>query len=656
LVWDLERGAVLREIAPPALATPSRRTIPGQLDDLALTIDGKRVFVRRSGETFVFDVESGGLVKTISGGLVAASQDGARVLVHDKDGARTVLWEVGANREIATLPFRVEHAVFATNGRAIYAATDKEIVLLKETGAITSRWAADATRLAITRDGSRLVTSSKAVSVWDPAGPKLVRTFAGARRVPISAAWSPDGRRLAFRREPADSPGMDRNSWERTSCGIYRYCGPFVSKQPWAIWVVELNDPRSRKIWQAAPGAGSVYYGLDQSLSPGQHGDELFWSVNDWVGFVWERDGWRHLYAVPASGGKAIRLTPGDGEVETAALSLDRKHIVYATNIGDLERRHISMVGFDGAPPTPLTRGEASQWSPTPLAGGRVAYIGAGWAEPPRVRVREAGGATETVALPEVPATFPAALLVKPQSVEFAAADGQKAFGHLFVPAQSKGCAIIFSHGGIRRQMLPGFHYMDAYQYLYEMNQYLASRGCVVLSVEYRSSIMRGEAFRNAPGWGFAGNSELLDFVGAAKYLMARKDVDARRGVGIYGLSWGGYMTAEALAQHSDLFKVGFDMAGVHTAPDPLGYAHSAIGHLSTWTSPVFVVHGDDDLNVDINESIALARALQIQRPQVELKQRVVPGQTHDLYQTYEQLVEIYTEGSDFLLERLGTR
>jgi dipeptidyl aminopeptidase/acylaminoacyl peptidase len=195
---------------------------------------------------------------------------------------------------------------------------------------------------------------------------------------------------------------------------------------------------------------------------------------------------------------------------------------------------------------------------------------------------------------------------------------------------------------------------MDAYHYLYAMNQYLASRECVILSVEYRSSIMRGEAFRDAPGWGFAGNSELLDFVGAAKWLMARKDVDASRGVGIFGLSWGGYMTANALSQHSDLFKVGFDMAGVHTSSNAEGARYSAVGNLATWTSPVFLAQGDDDMNVNFNEGIALARAIQTRKPNLEFRQQVLPGQTHDLYLTYEQLVQIYQEGSDFLLAHMG--
>ena len=488
------------------------------------------------------------------------------------------------------------------------------------------------------------------IEVYDIAT-RTARVIPHGSDVDQGPVWSPDGQRLAFRREPANSPGLGRNS-----CGLYRYCGPVVAAQPWALWVVDVADLKPRRIWQASPGAGSVYYSLDPSTSPGQHGDELFWSADDRIGFAWERDGWRHLCAVPASGGKATLLTPGKGEVESAALSLDRTQIIYASNIGDLGRRHLSAVGFDGKKATLVKSGESSQWSPTPLADGRLAYIEASWATPPAIKIRGAAGASTVLELPKAPKDFPAAQLVKPELVEFPATDRKKAFGQLFVPAQPKGCAIIFAHGGIRRQMLPGFHYKDAYHYLYAMNQYLASRGCVVLSVEYRSSIMLGEAYRNAPGWGFDANTEMRDIVGGARYLMARKDVDATRGVGVYGLSWGGYITAMALAQRSDLFSVGFDMAGVHIAPDAHGYARSAVGLIEGWKSPVYLAFGDDDMNVDINDGIALGRALQAKRPDVKLKQRVLPGHTHDLAQSFEQMVDIYTEGSDFLLEHLGVR
>lgn len=505
------------------------------------------------------------------------------------------------------------------------------------------------TGLRFSPDGSKVAYErGSGIEIHDLATRRSVVIPHGAD-TDLGPVWSADSRRLVFRREPADSPGLERN----ICGGGERYCGPMRAAQPWALWVVAVADLAPRRIWQASPGVGSVYYPLDQDYAPSQHGDQLFWSADDRIGFVWERDGWRHLYSVPVAGGEATLLTPGDGEVESAALSLDRRRIVYSTNIGDPGRRHLAAVGFDGAPARALTAGDASQWAPTPLAAGQMGYVTAGWAEPPRVAVRSAGGTTRHAAWPRPPPDFPAHRLVPPQLVEFPAADGQTAFGQLFVPRQANGCAVVFAHGGIRRQMLPGFHYMDAYQYLYGMNQYLAGRGCVVLSVEYRSSIMRGEAFRDAPGWGFAGNSEMQDFVGAARYLLARPDVDRRRGVGIYGLSWGGYMTAEALALHSDLYTVGFDMAGVHMTADPAGQPYAALAQLAGWKSPVYLVQGDDDMNVDFNDGTALARALQRERPGVELRQEAVPDQTHDLYQTFEQLVEIYTRGSDFLLRHL---
>lgn len=470
------------------------------------------------------------------------------------------------------------------------------------------------------------------------------------------AVWAPDSRHIAFRRQPAPAGGRGgggNSIFGSVNCGNYRYCGPERSDQPWSIWVADVDSMAEHKVWAATAGAvGSVYYPLDQSLSPGQHGDEMFWSAGDRIAFVWEGDGWRHLYAVPAAGGAATLLTPGDGEVESAAISLDRHDMVYATNIGDLGRRHVGEVAIAGRPARALTHGDEDQWAPAPLAGGAVGYVNAGWAQTPAIVVRKADGGTDDVG-PAPAANYPKDKMLKPELVSFPASDGETAYGQLFVPAHPRGCAVIFSHGGIRRQMLPGFHYMEPYSALYEMNQYLASRGCVVLSVEYRSSIMRGEAFRNAPGWGFAGNSELKDFVGAAHYLLARPDVHGGL-LGIYGLSWGGYMTANALTQHGELFKVGFDMAGVHSSSNDAGVPYSAMAHLDTLSSPLFLAQGDDDRNVSFSEGIMLARTLQADHPQEEFLQRVMPGEIHDLNLTFAQLTSVYQQGANFLLGHLG--
>jgi dipeptidyl aminopeptidase/acylaminoacyl peptidase len=192
---------------------------------------------------------------------------------------------------------------------------------------------------------------------------------------------------------------------------------------------------------------------------------------------------------------------------------------------------------------------------------------------------------------------------------------------------------------------------MDVYSNLYELNQYFASRGCTVLSVEYRSSIMRGYDFRNAPGWGTAGASEYKDVLGGANYLKSRSDLHITN-IGIYGLSWGGYLTAQALARDSDVFKVGFDMAGVHAFPGE-AFKYSPAAFAEHWRSPVYLAAGDDDRNVDFNQTILLIQALRNNPQKVEIAEKVFPNETHALYLTFEHLTDLYWEGSEFMLQHL---
>src|SRR6185369_5682792 len=115
-------------------------------------------------------------------------------------------------------------------------------------------------------------------------------------------------------------------------------------------------------------------------------------------------------------------------------------------------------------------------------------------------------------------ATSPAGALVEPKQVILQAADGTPVHAQLFLPpngvAGEKHPAIVFFHGGSRRQMLLGFHYMYYYSNAYAMNQYLASKGYVVLSVNYRSGIGYGLNFREAINYGATGGSEYNDVTG----------------------------------------------------------------------------------------------------------------------------------------------
>jgi dipeptidyl aminopeptidase/acylaminoacyl peptidase len=259
---------------------------------------------------------------------------------------------------------------------------------------------------------------------------------------------------------------------------------------------------------------------------------------------------------------------------------------------------------------------------------------------------------------------------VKPQLVTFRAADGLLIHGQLFLPQGYSGRrpALIFDHGGPVRQMLPGFHYMEAYTNLYESNQYFANHGFVVLSINYRSGIMYGHAFREAKHVGFRGAAEYQDVLAGARYLQQRPDVDANR-LGIYGLSYGGYLTALALARNSDIFKTGVDYAGVHnwaTSVDldmgqsvgsvgtaqqrKIAYDASPIASIDTWRSPVFIEQGDDDRNVEFSQGVDLVARLRDRG--VDVQTMVFPNETHE-NQVWGDMVRLYDAAAAYLIARL---
>src|ERR1700752_2595985 len=126
--------------------------------------------------------------------------------------------------------------------------------------------------------------------------------------------------------------------------------------------------------------------------------------------------------------------------------------------------------------------------------------------------------------------------------------------------------------------MMPAYHHIQFYHWAYGINQWLANQGYVVMSINYRSGVGYGRSFRNAPNVGAAGNAEYQDVVAGGKYLQSRADVDPNR-VGIWGLSYGGLLTSQALARNSDIFKAGVDLAGVHlfgSSLDPTGGSSQA--------------------------------------------------------------------------------
>src|SRR6185295_9322763 len=262
---------------------------------------------------------------------------------------------------------------------------------------------------------------------------------------------------------------------------------------------------------------------------------------------------------------------------------------------------------------------------------------------------------------------FPEKALVEPEAVTVTASDGMPIHAQLFKPRGLKPGerrpAIAYFHGGSRRQMLLGFHYMDYYNFCYAMNQYLASRGYVVLSVNYRSGIGYGRAFREAPGRAGRGATEYRDVVAAGKFLQARAEVDPR-GVGLWGGSYGGYLTALGLGRNSDIFAAGVDFHGVHDwptdnwdgkniSPDLTKLAHdsSPVTAIDTWKSPVLFIHGDDDRNVYFTQTVDLVARLRA-KGNVEIAQLIFPDEIHD-FLLHRDWLAGYKATADFFDRKL---
>jgi len=335
-----------------------------------------------------------------------------------------------------------------------------------------------------------------------------------------------------------------------------------------------------------------------------------------------------------------VLLTTTDGLVEgagSAELSADGRTFYYTTNAKDIERRHIWSVPVAGGTPQQLTTGEGIEVSPVHLPSGKgLAVLYYDWNTPASVGIVSNGSDKAKLIFPALGPSFPRDAHVKPQIVITKAADGMEIHNQLFLPKDLKPGerrpAMVFVHGGPMRQMLPGYHYMEFYHWAYAYNQWLAAQGYVVLSINYRRGIGYGRSFQNAAKAQALGNSEYQDVLAGGRYLQSRDDVDPAR-VGIWGLSYGGLLTAQALARNSDLFVAGADYAGVHLYGSnldtaALSFKSSAVGAIDQWKSPVLLVHGDDDRNVDFAQTVGLVQLLRARGIYHELT--VIPDDTHE--------------------------
>lgn len=515
--------------------------------------------------------------------------------------------------------------------------------------------------------------------------PKLLFKARGRNSSPT---WSPDASKLAFVSSREDhsfigiydfkgksiswiSPSVDRDGYPVWSpSGKYvafirfpgaRGISSYRPGRKFSLMVADIESRKAKEIWRCPNETG----GFSQRYPA----KTLRWAADDRLVFYSEHEKWMHLYSISVKDKKVVCLTPGKYEIEHSFLSADGKTLIFNSNSGDIDRRHIWSVPVTGGKAKLLTAGKGIEWAPVLASNGKdLVFLCSTASQPAAPAVMSLKGKERRLIAPEsIPDEFPVKDLVKPQQVIFKAPDGLKIHAQLFLPKGAKSGdkrpAVIFMHGGPIRQMLLGWHMRGYYHNAYAMNQYLAHKGYVVLSVNFRSGIGYGYAFRRAPKQGPRGASEYQDIVAAGRYLQKRPEVNPNK-IGLWGGSYGGYLTALGLARDSELFAAGVDLHGVHdwslrgrrrdgggwgiSGEDLMSsaYQSSPVADVYYWTSPVLFIHGDDDRNVDFIQTTDLVQHLRkLGKAHVEIL--VFPDEVHGFLR-HDVWIKVYNSAANF--------
>ena len=431
--------------------------------------------------------------------------------------------------------------------------------------------------------------------------------------------------------------------------------------EPFSIDLVDLGTGAVRTIWSTRGPA--VTLGDDDPEGA------LRWASNDALVFYSEDDGWGRLYALSPGGGVPRPITPPNCEVAESEKTDAGLLVVH--NCANLDTRQISL--FDAA--TGAVRG-LPQSDPVladaRAAGDYAAIVAANPNQAPLVRILDLK--TGTAKLSETYADYAYKSVLTgsaPTEVHLTSLDGLTFTGQLFTPAgPGPHPGLIYVHGGPQRQMFPSFHYMGYYSSDYAVNRRLAEQGYEVLAINYRSGIGYGRNFRDAPGRAWRSASEYQDVLAAGRWLASQPGMNPNE-IGIWGGSYGGLLTGQALARNSDLFKAGVGIHGVYdwSWPSPVkghlspstffgvdekdrdqARASSPVGHLDTWRSPVLLIHGDQDMNVDVVETVDLAQRLRERG--VEVRTLIFPGEAHDFIR-HAEWVKVWQALDPYLLEKL---
>jgi len=389
-------------------------------------------------------------------------------------------------------------------------------------------------------------------------------------------------------------------------------------------WVLSL-DPATGKTRTLAKVHDDAWVGGPGAFTLGWLPD------NEHVYFESERDGFAHLYTVSTKGGEAAQLTSGPFEVSGVRLSTDKTKFYFTSSEGSFFERHLYSMSLDGGARTRLTSMPGNNQVDVSPDDAMLADVRSYSNKPPELYLlpnkrAEAGAPAEpkpvtTSPIPE----FYSHDWIDPRIVSFKARDGATVYGRMYMPSNWKrgGPAVLFVHGAGYLQNV--HRWWSSYYREYMFHHLLMERGFVVFDIDYRGSAGYGRDWRTGI-YRYMGGKDLSDHVDAVNYLVKEHGVDAKR-LGIYGGSYGGFITLMGMFTEPDVFAAGAALrpvtdwahynngytSNILNLPqnDPEAYKRSSpIYFAGGLKGALLICHGMVDTNVNFQDTVRLVERL----------------------------------------------
>ena len=548
--------------------------------------------------------------------------------------------------------------------------------------------------------GGRHLTFIQDGDLWqcrlEPAGPRLTQ-LTSTNKKESDPAWSPDGEVLAFLRDGALWLQYPSGKFQEISLPGHRaqgYVSPPFSWSPngehlaYCLmdddkrWQTGVVNREGQCVWRARDAEPAVkpqwvddktlvfqvirdynlirdYYRLDLISQTTEHlyrdssteGPLLFSAVypspdGENLLYLLETDGWAHLYLQASVGGPLQPLTTGSsedvGDAEDQPLWMpDSRRVVFSSNRGEVTQRQLWIVDTE--------TGELEQLTDSPGTnlrakvspdGEQIAFIHCDPHKCADIWVMSPGGGEPRQLTDSLPAAWHAKDVSIPEEVSFTSNGNWEISGMLIKPVDfdenQRYPALVWIHGGPIRQMRYGWHHLYPYALFYGYHQYLAHRGYVSLHLNFRGGIGYGRAFRHGLNRKI-GVDDVGDVISGGRFLKSLSYVDPAR-VGVWGLSYGGWLTLHALTQFPDEFAMGINIAGIwdigqahewalelrgmygeqlthYLGGEPdvspqLHYQASPCNFAENLKAPLYNFHGTADVNVDVGQMDRIVKDL----------------------------------------------